>query len=960
MRRALALTLATAALLTLSASPALGAFGFKPPPITGVTFTGPEGLPAMAAGSHPFAMTTRLAMNTTVIPEGGSCIKEFCELAEGELRNLTVTMPAGFTGNPFAVPRCTTAEFIHRENSAPSCPDSTAVGISAVKIDFKPLPVGETRYLHVAVYNLVPPPGVAAKLGFAVLNVPVTVDLTVNPSPPYNVEAHLTNTAQAAYFYGSALTIWGDPTAAAHNPLRGHCLDVLAGSEIDEPVSKGNCPSQAPPKAFITLPRRCEGALSTVFDAVAWNSGDKAGLTTKTEDSQGNPLSTLGCGKVEFGPHFQAQPTSASAESPTGFDVNLHIDNPGLENPAGVSSSDIKKAVVALPQGMTANPSQAEGLAVCSEAGFAAEKVDSDFGAGCPAASKIGTVEATTPILEGELLKGSVFLATPYENPFGTLLALYTTIKDPERGISLGLTAKVEPDPKTGQLIATFDNLPQQPVTDFHFHFREGARSPLVTPPHCGTYTTQATFYPWANPSVPFHSDSEFEITAGPGGGPCPPAGAPPFKPGFEAGSLNNSAGAYSPFTMRLTRSDGEQDMTRFSAILPPGVSGKIAGIPTCSEAAIAAAKAKSGKAEIASPSCPAASEIGHTLAGAGVGGALTYVPGHLYLGGPFGGDPLSVVSITPAVAGPFDVGTVVVREALTLDPNTGEVQVDGAASDPIPHILAGIPLKLRDLRVSTDRPQFTINPTSCAKEQAKATLFGDYLDVFNPADDVPVSLTDRYQAASCASLQFKPKLSLTLKGGTRRSAFPALNAELTARPGDANVAGAVVTMPPSLFIANAHIANPCTRVQFNADACPPSSVLGTAKAYTPLLDQPLEGPVYFRSNGGERLLPDVVADLHGQFRFTLVIGILKSRNARITTKVLNAPDVPASKVTLSLAGGKKGLLENNENLCLHKQRAALDLSGQNGRHYRTEPVVKIASCKKKGAAAKRKHSRRR
>jgi len=300
------------------------------------------------------------------------------------------------------------------------------------------------------------------------------------------------------------------------------------------------------------------------------------------------------------------------------------------------------------------------------------------------------------------------------------------------------------------------------------------------------------------------------------------------------------------------------------------------------------------------------------------------------------------------------------VREALRLDPDSGEVIVDGAASDPIPHILKGIPLSLRELRVHVDRPGFTLNPTSCDPSNALATLFGSFADPLSPFDDQPVSLAARYQAASCGALKFKPRLSLTLKGRTRRSANPALRAVFEPRPGDANLKGAVVTMPPSLFIDNAHIANPCIRSLYAAGACPKASILGRARAFTPLLDQPLEGPVYFRSNGGARLLPDVVADLGGQFDYDLVIAVLKSKNARITTKVLNAPDAPVSKVVLNLQGGRRGLLENSESLCARKQHARLVLTAQNNDRIRQKSKVRTPSCKQQGKAKKQsaRHSR--
>ncbi|HET6578228.1 MAG TPA: hypothetical protein VFG66_07895 [Gemmatimonadales bacterium] len=932
MRRLLTALTALALALAVWAPTALAAFEFEE---VGLSFEAKDGTPVTQAGSHPFAMTNLLSV-TTVEPPGGG------EFPSGEIRDLRIDLPEGFAGDPSATPRCSNADFaaIDPGTKRNDCPDSAAVGFAEIEVGF-----GAREQLISPVYNLQPAPGNVAKLGFVVSTggVPVTIDVGLSEEPPYHVIAKLTDVSQAVLFYASKVTLWGNPASPEHDEDRGSCVEKPTGS----------CPTSSPERPFLTLPTACTGPLSTLFHALAWNSGEEANATATT------PPGITGCGKLGFAPLAKAQPTSAAAESPSGLDFKLEIEDEGLKSPSGLAQSAVKKAVVTLPEGMTINPSQAEGLGVCTEADLARESASSEAGEGCPNAAKIGTVEVETPLLEGEILKGSLFVAAPYANPFDSLIALYMVFRDRELGIVVKQPLEVEPDPATGQLITTAEGLPQLPFSEFRLHFREGGRSPLVTPPACGTYAVEAVLTPYANPTTPYTTASSFQVTSGPGGAPCPAAGVPPFAPGFAAGSASNAAGRYSPFYMRLTRADGEQDMTRFSSILPPGVTGKIAGLAQCPQAAIEAAKARPGLAERAAPSCPEASRIGRTLTGAGVGPELTYVPGSLYLAGPYHGAPLSVAAIVPAVAGPFDVGTVVVQEGLDLNPATAEVEVSGAASDPIPHILAGIPLKVRDLRVFVERPGFTLNPTSCEPLTTRATLFGGFADVFSAADDLPVDLTARYQAADCASLAFKPRLFLKLRGGTRRSAHPALRSVLVPREGDANIGRAVVTLPPSEFIDNAHINNPCTRVQFNADACPKSSILGTARATTPLLDAPLEGPVYFRSNGGERNLPDIVADLKGQFRVILV-GFVDSKNARIRTTFANPPDAPVTKFQLNLFGGKRGLLVNSRDLCKAKLRARLALSGQNGRRSNSNPVVKTSCKKGKGKARARRASHRR
>jgi hypothetical protein len=929
--------------------PAGAAFGLKN---LDQTFTNFDGSPAMQAGSHPPLTTVRLDVNTEPGPES-------VEIPSGALKNLTIEMPPGLVGDPSAVPTCSSATFYESVNvTGKPCPNDTVVGFTELEIGGGAEP---PQPILSPVYNLEPILGEPLRLGLIALVVPIAIDFKLKQSAPYNAIGSITNASQVEKFYGSKTVIWGNPADPAHDDQRGTCLKV----------EEGLCPVNIPERPFLLMPRSCQGPLTTGFEATSWQDPDAAvRYEIESHDSSvpPNPLGVTGCSKLGFAASIEAKPTTDRAESPSGLDFNLDIEDQGITSAQGHAQSDIKKAVVTLPRGVTVNPSVAEGLVACTPADLDDEDLEAEPGEGCPEASKVGTVEVETPLLEGKLLKGLIYVAeqddpaTPEpgaENPFDSLIAIYMVIKNPELGILVKLPGRVEPDPQTGQLVTTFGEpgyeIPQFPFSHFRFHFREGGRAPLVTPPACGDFRAEAVFTPWASPnaSVPIEVPT-FHIGLGAGGGPCPPGGVPPFKPGFEAGSISNNAGSYSPFYMRLTRADGDQDMTRFDSVLPPGVTGKIAGLSKCPEAAIAAAEGKTGRQELAQPSCPASSEIGRTLAGAGVGSALTYVPGKIYLGGPFAGDPLSILAITPAVAGPFDAGVVVVREALTLNPTTAQVEVDGAHSDPIPHILKGIPLKLRDLRVYVDRPNFTLNPTSCEPMAAGATLFGSNLDLFSSADDVPAALSSRYQAANCAALKFKPKLSLRLKGGTKRGAHPALRSVVTYPKGAgyANVAKAVVTLPHSAFLEQAHIRTVCTRVQFAAHSCPAGSIYGQARAVTPLLDEPVEGPVYLRSSSHP--LPDLVFALRGIVEVD-VVARLDSTHARIRASLESVPDVPVSKFVLDMQGGKKGLIVNSRDLCAHPARATASLTAQSGKVYDQRPVVK-ADCGKGARHARVSH----
>ena len=534
MKRLALATLAAALLGVLAPAPAGAAFGLKD---LDATFSKDEGATALfQAGAHPFSFDVDLAANT----KKEEALPEIDEVPDGEVKDLVVTQIAGLAGNPTAVPRCRTVEFLQfGGDTVPDCPLSSVLGIVTATVG------GPNETFEQPVFNLEPPPGSVAKFGFAVVGVPVTIEATVKPTPPYNIVATTANVTNTVNFYAAHLALWGVPAAHSH--------DVARGGE-----------ARVPQTPFLTTPRACEGPLETLFAASSWQGGSFAeGILTHNDAEPPEPFGFTGCEKLGFSPDAAAVPSTDQASSPSGLDVSVDVKDEELQNGEGIADSDIKKATVVLPEGLTANPSLAEGLATCSEADFADESVDSKPGRGCPQASKIGAVEVETPLLEGHLLKGSLFIATQDQNPFHSLLALYMVIKDKELGILVKLAGKISPDPHTGQLETTFgeagQELPQFPLSHVRVHLREGGRSPLITPPGCGTYTTEAIFTPWANPSHPRTVPSSFQISKGPGGGPCPPPGPPPFAPGFEAGSLDNQAGAYAPFYLRLTRRDGDQ-----------------------------------------------------------------------------------------------------------------------------------------------------------------------------------------------------------------------------------------------------------------------------------------------------------------------------------------------------------------------------------------------------------------
>jgi hypothetical protein len=902
------------------------------------------GVEETLAGKHPFQLTTTLQFNAGQYKPGKDRNSSSVE-QPAQPRNLRFTLPVGFVGNTRSVPQCSLADFYDTSRALiNNCPDETAVGVAATTLVAKESNIGFAR-LGVPLFNLEPEAGEPARLGLTAGGATVVIDTEVDPDNEYRIRGIVRNATQLVQILSTTVTIWGTPGDPAHNGQRGW----LCGYHFQEHDPCPN-PSGASEDAFLRLPVNCVNPSTTEVDAEPWNT--PLGTVVVNAPFSTPPLE--GCAAVPFKPSIDATPTNRRAGAPSGLDAELTMPNEGLLGAEEIAEGQAKKVEVTLPQGVTINPSQAEGLAACSPSQFKAETASSPAGAGCPEAAKVGSVKVKTPILEEEAT-GSVYVATPFDNPFGSLVALYIVAKIPERGIVIKQAGKVELNPQTGQIVSTFDNLPQVPFETFKLQFNEGNRAPLVMPQQCGTYNMVTKFTPWSagDPNNPTPEEvvtktSPFTVDQG-----CP-GGPPGFSPTFVAGTTNNSAGSYSPFTIRMTRTDSEQEFSRFSVKLPKGVIGKLAGIPFCSDAAIAAARARtgpsSGQEEINSPSCPAASQIGRTLVGAGVGPDLTYVPGKVYLAGPYEGAKLSIAAITPVKTGPFDLGNVVIRQALRVDPNTAEVTSDGSSSDPIPHILRGIVVHARDIRVYVDREQFVLNPTNCERLTASATvqsIAGQSANVSSP-----------FQAADCASLGLKPKLSIQLLGGTKRTDTPRLKAVLTARKGDANIGRAQVTLPKSEFLEQAHIRTVCTRVQFNAgggngEQCPKGSVYGKAKATSPLLDETLSGPVYLRSS--EHELPDLVAALHSPKVDINLDGRIDSVGGGIRTTFEGVPDAPVTKFTLEMQGGQKGLIVNSTNICKGKHHATAKLKGQNGRLYEFNPVVK-AKC---GGKSSKKGGRR-
>jgi hypothetical protein len=869
------------------------------------------------AGAHADASTHATFTNTRGAQQG---------------KDIRVEVPPGLVGNPTVIPACDMTSFEATFKALPGgCPPASQVGVASTRQS------GLANYFTGPVYRLTTPPGAPASFGFPFRGVGILLRPTLRSDGDYGLTVTARDIPSINFpISGTSVTLWGVPAASVHNPERW-----------DPRTFEWGASSELTPRPFLDNPADCDsGPLTTRIGIETWQRpGEWLPAEPDNPDYRVESPAPTGCARLRFGgagseASLGFQPGTHAAETPSSYRAKLTL--PYEEDPEGLANPPLRDTTVTLPEGVVANASSANGLAACSEAqigylgnGFSLPNPIrfSEEEPHCPDASKLGTVVVHTPLLE-KTLEGSVYLAAQEANPFGSLLAIYLAIDDAETGIVVKLAGKVTTGPATGRLTATFTDNPQLPFTELDLSLFGGPGASLANPPTCGTATTTSTLTPWSAPYTPaVTSTDSFKVTAGPAGVACASTESQlPFSPSFEAGTTSTQAGAHAPLVVKLVRKDGEQELTHIEFSLPPGLTARLAGIPYCADAAIAAAANRSGNAEQADPSCPATSRIGTVDTTAGVGIEPVQVGGTVYLAGPYEGAPLSSVVITPAVAGPFDLGDVVVRAPLFVDPETARVT---AKSDEIPHILRGIPLKLRSVEIKVDRQDFTLNPTSCEPMAVSAAVSG--------LDGANTSPSNRFQVGGCEGLPFKPNLKIQLKGATKRIGHPALKAVLTAKPGEAGIGRAQVNLPHGEFLDQSNLNKTCTKPVLLAGTCPASSVYGHAEAWTPLLEEPLQGPVYLVGGYGYKL-PALVAELNGQIRVLLVGKVDSGPNKGIRNTFEVVPDAPVSKFMLEMKGGKRyGLLENSENLCRaskSKRRAVVRFTGQNDKVEAFKPVV--------------------
>jgi len=899
------------------------------------------GNPFTQAGGHPYELRTSFHVNWSE-NVGGNRYAESDhpeDAPTGNLKTVINELPPGLIGNPMATPKCTRAQVIKYH-----CSGADQVGRMTVNEAAVSGGGFHSAGYRAGIYNVVPPKGIAAEFDANIeQHVTIHIDARLRSGKDYGVTAESIGNSALTGVSEVFVHLWGVPADPSHDAER----------ECPEPSGVGRykpCSANEPQlRPFLRNPTSCVGPLSTVLAADSYQS---PGLFDEhTLPIEGN----TGCDKPPFTPSIYAAPSTDATDSPSGLSFDLHVPQP--EEAQGVAESDVKNASVTFPPGLTVNPSSADGLAACSEAqvgftGFAELNKTSEPGvrtpqftplpAQCPDASKLGTVEVDTRLLNHPLV-GSIYLAKQGENPFGSLLAIYIAIYDPVTGVVVKLPGEVKADPTTGQLTTTVDQNPQVPFEDFKISlFDDPKRAALTTPATCGTFTTTSTLTPWSG-GAPASPSNGFEISSGGGGGSCP-ATAPqePFAPSFSAGTYSPIAGTYSPLVLKFAREDGDQQLSAVDVTLPEGLLGKLAGIERCSEAAIEAAQGRTklgeGRLEVEHPSCPSGSEIG--LVNVGVGsGAQFYVRGHAYLAGPYEGAPYSVVAIAPATAGPFDLGVVVVRSGLFIDPSSARVTVK---SDPFPTMLYGIPVDVRSVSVQATRPQFTLNPTSCAKMSVTGTIVS--------TQGASANVSSPFQVGGCNNLPFKPSFAASSSAIVSRKEGASLTVHVTSAAGQANIAKVHVDLPKQLPARIDTLKLACLEAVFAANpaACPEGSRVGVATAATPLLVNPLSGPAYLVSHGGAAF-PDVEIVLQGEGVTVVLDGKTNIKNGITESSFETVPDAPIDSFTLSLPAGPHSILgaPGLSSLCGQKLAMPTTLTAQNGLVLQQSTKIAVTGCVK-------------
>jgi hypothetical protein len=900
------------------------------------------GVPATQAGSHPYAITTSIVFNHVVTAvEEPSRVRTY-----GDPKDIEVNLPTGVIVDARATDaRCTEAQLESQEGPA-SCPNGAAVGVFSIYVD-------GNEFIDEPVYDMAPPAGVPAELGFNAAGIGLIMHVggEVRTGTDYGMSADISEISQEHPIYGLELTLWGDPSEASHDDERGLCADGEAKQIFKETGIRESCPVERTTEPFLTLPSSCTGEpLITTMIMDSWQepgalnqdgTPDLSDPRWQTATSSSPQLT--GCTGLNFSPKLTvstAEPEAASAESPSGLNVDLKL--PLQESVNGVAETDVREAAVTLPTGMAISPSAAGGREACAPEEISLSTAKA---AACPDASKVGTAKIVTPLLEAPL-EGSIYLAQPYanepafgtlEHPGGSLLALYLVAEGD--GMLIKLAGNVAPDPSTGQLTVMFGNLPQLTFGELKLSFFGGARAILATPAACGAYEANSSLTPWSGAPAVMES-STLEIDSGPSGGACPSGR---FDPSFTAGTASSQAGASSAFTMTLTRRDGEQRFGAFTVQMPPGLSGILKNTARCPEP-----QASEGE-------CPQAAEVGTTTVGVGPGEDPFYLPeqgrptNKVYLTGPYEGAPFGLSIVVPAVIGGppalFDLGVVVIRAKVEVDPRTAQLTI---SSDPLPQIEQGIPLDIRTLNITiggiVGKSDFIFNPTSCTQRTVAGTIAS--------TSGTDVAVASPFQAVNCANLPFKPKLLALTHAKTSRADGAYLHVKVVSGPGQANIGKLKVDLPKQLPSRLTTLQKACVARVFEADpaACPTDSVVGRGTVITPMLARPLIGPAYLVSHGVVAF-PALVMVLQGEGVTMELEGQTNISRGITSSTFRSLPDAPIGTLDLVFPIGRHSAFGVNlppktkRGLCSQTLKMPTAITAQDGAQVKRITRIGITGC---------------
>jgi hypothetical protein len=874
------------------------------------------------AGAHP-NLTTEFFLNTA----GGG-------LAEpaGVPKDIRFDPPLGFVGNTVGMPRCSMAAVINEAD----CPRDTMVGTASLSF------VGVAALTAtVPVFNIAPAPGEPAAFAFNAFFFPVRLDTSVRSTENYGVRVTAPNLTEAAQVFATSVTIWGIPTDhngpgsdfAGRNLLRE---EPPLGGMLDEIKETNDIRFGAPNPGqtsvpLLTNPTQCSTPLEARLSTDSWEA---PGDFKSTDTSLG---SATGCDLLSLDASVSMLPDTLVAGAPAGYTFDLKV--PQNTEPGGVATPDVRRVVATLPLGTVISPSAADGLGDCSDEQFG---LHSGVPGGCPRDSQVGTVQIKSPDLE-ETLTGEVYLASPLCDPCspadaqdGRMVRLFVqVVGEGESGVVVKLEGTGEINQQTGQVTTTFNEDPQLPFSEFKLTLQGGERATLANPRTCGPATTTVDLTPWSTPYTPDATPSStFDVDEG-----C--FGAQ-FDPSFSAGTTNNQAGEYSPFTLSFGRSDSDEFLNGLQLKMPPGLLGMLSKVSLC------------GEPQAGEGTCGPESLIGETSVETGPGtDPFLVTGGKVYITGPYKGAPYGLSIVVPAVAGPYTLsgttgkGTVVVRAAISVDPQTAALTV---TADPLPTMLDGIPLQLRLVNVTINRPGFTFNPTDCNKLAVTGTV--------TSTQAATADVSSPFQVTNCAALGFKPGFAVSTSGRTSKVGGASLDAKVTYPAGaQANIAKVKVDLPKQLPSRLTTLQKACLARVFEANPanCPSGSVVGIVKASTPVLPTGLTGPVYFVSHGGEAF-PSLEVVLQGEgVRVDLVAQTFISK-AGITSSTFNSiPDVPISSFELYLPEGPDSALAANGDLCTSKLAMPTAFVAQNGAEIHESTKITVTGCPKAKKTAKKK-----